>query len=164
MNEEEIIEIFETLVDSVKTRGLDKTKQLLYVEKPKDFKPQLNDYERYVIDTVVKAFKIDVEDLFYGRYRRGNYKYAIGCCVHFLYEIQTLGEIQKKIFKNKNKSLLSKYRNDVLDLNEKTNPEYYSKIQALAKKIKKYKNQINEHSGKQSATTTATSSTTAKEL
>ena len=140
MNEESNIEILEHLLESVKVRGYEETKELLYIEKPKDLKPQLNEQERFIIETVAKAFKIEVDDLFFGRYRRGGYKYAIGCCVHFLYDFQTLGEIQKKIFKSKNKSLLSKYRNDVLELNEKIYPQYYSKIQLLTKKIKKYKN------------------------
>jgi hypothetical protein len=63
--------------------------------------------------------------------------------------VTTLGEIQKKIFKTKNKSLLSKYRLEVMEL-KADNPENkkYLKIKKeLDKKIDEYKlNDKNEHS------------------
>jgi hypothetical protein len=139
MNEESNIEILQHLLDSVRVRGYEETNEMLKVDKPKEKLPHLNEYDKYVVAQVSKAFKLEPEDLFFGRYRRGAHKYALGLCVHLLYETRTLGEIQKKIFTTKNKSLLSKYRNDVLELNQKIYPQYHAKIQALIKKIKKYK-------------------------
>jgi hypothetical protein len=143
MNQEETIQIIEDLLDSIKNRGLKKTSQLLKVEQTKDLEPQLQEFDKFVIENVSKSFNIKFEELFYGRYKRGDYRYAIGFCVYYLYHIRTLGDIQKKIFKNKNKSLLSKYRRDVMELKDNNvQEEKYIKIKkVLDKKIKNFQNQ-----------------------
>lgn len=100
----------------------------------------MNTYEKYIISEVAKAFNIEFEDLFFGRYKRANYKYAIGLCVYYLYNVTTLGDIQKNIFKYKNKSLLSKYRREVENF-EAINEEdkKFLKIKKeLDKKIKNF--------------------------
>lgn len=142
MNHEETVEIIEDLLDSIKNRGLVKTSMLLKVEKPKDLQPQLQEFDKFVIETVTKAFNIEFEDLFFGRYKRGDYKLAIGLCVYHLYNVRTLGDIQKKIFRNKNKSLLSKYRRDVMELKPTEENDKFFKIRkAVDKKIKTYQTQ-----------------------
>lgn len=143
MNQEETIQIIEDLLDSIKNRGFKKTSQLLRVEQTIDLEPQLQEFDKFVIENVSKSFNIKFEELFYGRYKRGDYKYAIGFCVYYLYNIRTLGDIQKKIFKNKNKSLLSKYRRDVMELKDNNlQEEKYIKIKkVLDKKIKNFQNQ-----------------------
>lgn len=136
----EIIQILEDLNKSIEVRGLKATSMLLRLDDPKDLGDNLNTYEKYIISEVAKAFNIEFEDLFFGRYKRANYKYAIGLCVYYLYNVTTLGDIQKNIFKYKNKSLLSKYRREVENF-EAINEEdkKFLKIKKeLDKKIKNF--------------------------
>ena len=115
MSQEETIEILEELLNSVKSRGYKKTLTVLRTEKHN--KVNLNTpFEQFVVQSVANAFEITEEDLIYGRYIRGENKYAIGFCVYYLYENASLGEIHKKIFNHKNKTLLSKYRQIIFDL------------------------------------------------
>jgi len=141
--------ILQQLFKSIEVRGLQQTSLLLKLDEPVDIEPKLSDFEKFVLYEVTNAFRITIDDLYYKRYQRGHYKYIIGLCVYYLYNVTTLGEIQKKIFKTKNKSLLSKYRLEVMEL-KADNPENkkYLKIKKeLDKKIDEYKlNYKNEHS------------------
>jgi hypothetical protein len=53
----------------------------------------------------------------------------------------TLGEVHKKVFKNKNKTLLSKYRQIIFDLNKahKTDHKYIEIKSELDNKIENFK-------------------------
>lgn len=133
--------VLQQLFRSIEVRGLQQTSLLLKLDEAQEIKPQLTDFEQFVLFEVTNAFRITIDDLYYKRYQRGNYKYIIGLCVYYLYNVTTLGEIQKKIFKTKNKSLLSKYRLEVMEL-KPTSPENkkYLKIKKeLDKKIDSYK-------------------------
>ncbi len=138
MNE---LAILQQLFKSIEVRGLQQTSLLLKLDEPVKIEPELNDFEKFVLYEVTNAFRITIDDLFYKRYQRGNYKYIIGLCVHYLYNVTTLGEIQKKIFKTKNKSLLSKYRLEVIELKPDTaeNKNYLKIKKELDKKIESYK-------------------------
>lgn len=117
MSQEETIDILEQLLKSVKIRGLKKTLNIIKVESSDDsliFDERAN----FILESVSKIFSIEISDIFNSRYVRGDIKYAIGFSVYYLYQEKTLGEIAKKIFKNKNKTLLSKYRQMICDLNE----------------------------------------------
>jgi hypothetical protein len=133
--------ILQQLFKSIEVRGLQQTSLLLKLDEPVKIEPELNDFEKFVLYEVTNAFRITIDDLFYKRYQRGNYKYIIGLCVHYLYNVTTLGEIQKKIFKTKNKSLLSKYRLEVIELKPDTaeNKNYLKIKKELDKKIESYK-------------------------
>lgn len=138
--------ILQQLFKSIEVRGLQQTSLLLKLDEAVEIEPELNDYEKFVLYEVTNAFRISIEDLFYKRYQRGNYKYIIGLCVLYLYNVTTLGDIQKKIFKTKNKSLLSKYRLEVMNL-KPTDAE--SKMclkikKELDKKIDSYKKTISD--------------------
>ena len=128
MSQEETIDILEQLLKSVKIRGLKKTLNIIKVESSDDsliFDEKVN----FILESVAKIFSIEVSDIFNSRYVRGDIKYAIGFSVYYLYQEKTLGEIAKKIFKNKNKTLLSKYRQMICDLNEQhISDEKYLKI------------------------------------
>lgn len=115
MSQEETIEILEELLNSVKSRGFKKTLTVLKTEKHKKVN-LTTPFEQFVVQSVANAFEITEDDLIYGRYIRGENKYAIGFCVYYLYENASLGEIHKKIFNHKNKTLLSKYRQIIFDL------------------------------------------------
>lgn len=142
MNHEEKIEILEELLKSIKVRGYKKTFQLVKVEDLNDF--QLTDpFAINVIQTVSDEFNVLVEDMVSNRYIRGDYKYAIGFTVHYLYQNMTLGEIHKKVFRNKTKTLLSRYRQIILDLDksEKLNKKYIEVKERLDQKLQTENNQ-----------------------
>jgi hypothetical protein len=114
MTQDDTIEILEVLLTSVKTRGYKKTLNLLKTDTNSNY--TFGDFENKVLDSVCKEFDVTISDLINNRYLRGDNKYAIGFCVHYLYAKHTLGEIQKTIFRSKTKTLLSKYRSIILEL------------------------------------------------
>lgn len=140
MSNEETIEILEELLNSVKARGFRKTLNVLKTEKQNTI--HLNSpYEKFVVETIAETFNLTINSLLFSRYVRGENKYAIGFCVYYLYDSMTLGEIHKKVFKNKNKTLLSKYRQIIYDLNKahKTDHKYIDIKEILDQKIENYK-------------------------
>lgn len=142
MKKEETIEILETLLDSVRVRGFKKTISVLKNSKGSEI--DLSDpYDKFVVDTILNKFNISYDALLFNKYLRGDNKYAIGFCVYYLYDRKTLGEIHKQIFKNRNKTLLSKYRQMIYDLNDahKADHKYLEIKSDLDKKIEEYKNQ-----------------------
>lgn len=140
MNNQETIEILEELLNSVKTLGFRKTLNILKVEKKKDV-VEMDDYDHFVLDTITREFAITIDDLLYGRYIRGEIKYAVGFAVYFLYENKTLGQIHKNVFKFKNKTLLSKYRQMIFDLKKshKADEKFISLKDKLEKIIQTFK-------------------------
>ena len=117
MNNQDTIEILEELLNSVKTLGFRKTLNVLKIKKRKD-SVEMDEYDKFIIGMIIKEFDITLDELLFGRYIRGEIKYAVGFSIYFLYESKTLGQIHKNIFKFKNKTLLSKYRQMIFDLNK----------------------------------------------
>lgn len=143
MSQEETIEILEELLNSVKYRGYKKTLTVLKTDNTK--KVYLTSpFERFIVQSVAETFNITEDELIHSRYIRGENKYAIGFCVYYLYENASLGEIHKKIFNHKNKTLLSKYRQIIFDL-KATNivdKKYILIKSELDRKIETYKKDI----------------------
>ena len=139
MNNQDSVEIIEELLNSIKTLGYKKTLNVLKVEKKKEGE-EIDEYDKFVIDLVLNEFQITLEDLLYGRYIRGEIKYAIGFVVNYIYQKKTLGQIHKNIFKFKNKTLLSKYRQIILDLNKshKADEKFIIIKEKLDKKIQNF--------------------------
>lgn len=136
MKQQDNIEILEQLLQSVKSRGYKSTLNLLK-ENHKETIIE-NEYDLFVLETICEQFNVTQEQLLYDRYVHGDRKYAIGFCVHYLYQKRTLGEIAKHIFKNKNKALLNRYRQMIIDLTKKDLP-YFEIKQELDKKIENFK-------------------------
>lgn len=131
MSQEETIDILEQLLKSVKIRGLKKTLNIIKIESTDD-SLVFDERTNFILKSVSEVFNIEIIDIFNSRYVRGDIKYAIGFSVYYLYQEKTLGEIAKKIFKNKNKTLLSKYRQMICDLNEQhISDEKYLKIKKV---------------------------------
>jgi hypothetical protein len=141
MSQEETIEILEHLLKSVKTRGLKKTLTLIKVEEQSK-EIEFDELTKFILNEVCNTFNLTQDELLNSRYVRGDSKYAIGFCVYFLYETKTLGEISKKIFRNKNKTLLSKYRQMICDLNPAhvSDLNYIAVRSSLEDTIEVYKN------------------------
>ena len=102
MNNQDTIEILEELLNSVKTLGFRKTLNVLKIKKRKD-SVEMDEYDKFIIGMIIKEFDITLDELLFGRYIRGEIKYAVGFSIYFLYESKTLGQIHKNIFKFKNK-------------------------------------------------------------
>lgn len=140
MNQDETTEMLHELLRSIKIRGFRKTLNLLKnnQRKPVEIVEPL---DIFIINAVCDVFNVTQDELLNGKYLRGENKYAIGMCVYYLYENKSLGEIHKRIFINKNKTLLSKYRQLIFDLK----PSYKEDVKILAikteleKRIENYK-------------------------
>lgn len=140
MGQEETIQILEELLTSVKIRGYKKTLNVLKTEKNKKI-DSLDEFDNYVLKSVSDELNIPVEDLLFSRYTRGDNKYAIGFCVYYLNDRKPMGEIHKKIFINKNKSLLTRYRQIIYNLNKyhKADTKFIEIKNNLDKKIENFK-------------------------
>jgi hypothetical protein len=136
MSQEDTIELLEELLTSVKQRGYKKTIGLLKTNIGIE-SLVLDEHQRNVITIVAEEFGITLEDIVSSRYMRGENKYAVGFCVLYLYSRYTLGEIQKNIFKNKTKTLLSKYRNMILELNKNEKVSEIKRIIDIKEKLDK---------------------------
>ena len=137
MNQQNEIVLLEELMSLVKNKGYTKTINILKKNNSTVFELE-NDYDKFVVNLVSETFDIESHDLLQSRYSRGNMKYAIGFCVYYLYQNKTLGYIGKNIFKDKNLTLLSRYRQMIFDLNKKDLP-YYEIKEDLDKKIENFK-------------------------
>ena len=137
MNQQNEIVLLEELMSLVKNKGYTKTINILKKNNSTIFELD-NDYDKFVVNLVSETFEIELHDLLQSRYSRGNMKYAIGFCVYYLYQNKTLGYIGKNIFKDKNLTLLSRYRQMIFDLNKKDLP-YYEIKEDLDKKIENFK-------------------------
>jgi len=140
MSQEETTQILHELLKSIKTRGLRRTLTLLKTNRK--VRPEITDkFDLFIIKSISEAFDITEDELLDGKYIRGENKYAIGLCVFFMYENKSLGEIHKKIFVNKNKTLLSKYRQLIFDLrsNVKQDKKYLAIKSELERKIENFK-------------------------
>lgn len=137
MNQQNEIILLEELLSIVKNKGYTKTMNILKKHNTSLYELD-NPYDKFVIEQVSAAFQIDSNELLQSRYSRGNMKYAIGFSVYYLYQNRTLGYIGKNIFKDKNLTLLSRYRQMIFDLTKKDLP-YYDMKQDLDKIIENFK-------------------------
>lgn len=135
------LELFQTLANSVKKIGVEGTLKIL---RSKSKQVMIEDeLVLKVVEVVAEEFAIDLDELVYEKYIRGDNKYAIGFCLHYLYEDYSIGELQKKgLFKYKDKSVLSRYRQlvDKLDDKHKTDMPYLKIKDKLDKRIEEIKN------------------------
>lgn len=144
MNNEETITLFEHLLKSLQTRGFKKTLKLIYVENEKNLDIE-NEHHKHIILTICDLFGVTYEQIKYGRYDRGENKYVIGFIVYYLYPHISLNEMHKKYFTGRNKTLLSKYRQLVIDLKPKfINDKFYlDKKEEIEKKLSSFNNPVN---------------------
>lgn len=137
MNQQNEIILLEELLSIVKNKGYTKTLNILKKNNSSIFEIE-NSYDKFVISLIADTFDMDSNELLQSRYSRGNMKYAIGFSVYYLYQEKTLGYIGKNIFKDKNLTLLSRYRQMIFDLTKKDLP-YFDMKDKLDKKIENFK-------------------------
>lgn len=137
MNQQNEIVLLEELLSLVKNKGYTKAINILKKNNSSIFNLD-NEYDKFVVQIIAETFELSTTDLLQSRYSRGNMKYAIGFCVYYLYQNKTLGYIGKNIFKDKNLTLLSRYRQLIFDLTKK-DLAYFEIKEELDKKIENYK-------------------------
>lgn len=134
------LELFQTLLNTIKKNGVQTTLKLL---KGNNNDLEIEDKDILsVVKIVCDEFSLEINDLVYDRYIRGDNKYAIGFCLYYLYKDYSLGDLQKKgLFKYKDKSVLSRYRQLIENLDPKHKADLpYLKIKdKLDKRITEYK-------------------------
>jgi len=139
------LELLEMLLSSIKLRGYKKTLSILQVGDSTNVSVT-DPYELFVIQSVVDEFEISLEDILYNKFIRGINKYAVGFCVYYLYDNRTMGDLRRRIFRGRSTTLLSKYRQMILQLDEDIfeHKKYLKIKKGLDKKIKNYKLETNE--------------------
>ena len=133
-------ELFQSMLNAIKKNGVDGTLKLL---KQNTIDIEIDDKEiMAILQVVCDEFNISMEDLIYDRYVRGEQKYAVGFCLYYLYQDYSLGDLQKKgVFKHKDKSVLSRYRQLIegLDPKHKADTPYLKIKDRLDTKINNIK-------------------------
>ena len=121
--DEQTLNLFSVLQTHIKQNGIKKTISILS-KKDSEHNFFEDEFTNLVLKSVCEEFSYNIDELFYSKYLRGDYKIALGFCVYFLYHKVSLGDISNYIFKNKHKSLLSRYK----ALIDNLNPKYKSDL------------------------------------
>ena len=139
MNQEDTIEILTVLLQSLKNKGLKKTINLLKGEN--NVKVIFDDEIKFILDTVCNEFNVEYEDIINSKYSRGENKYIIGFIVYYMYQSTSLKFIQRIVFTNLTKALLSNYKQLIFDLDKDKiyNEKYILIKKQLDNKILKIK-------------------------
>jgi hypothetical protein len=134
LNQEDTIEVLTVLLQSLRNKGLKKTINLLKGEK--NIEIQFDDETKFIVDSVCNEFDCSFNDIVNSKYSRGEKKYIIGFIVYYLYQFSSLKAIQKSIFTNLTKALLSTYKQLIFDLDK---DKIYNDKYILIKKQLDYK-------------------------
>lgn len=132
--DDQTLDLLTVLQSHVKQNGIKKTIGILS-EKDTSY-THYDEFTKTVLSSVCEEFSYNIDELLYSRYLRGDYKIAVGFCVHYLYDKMSLGDISNHVFKNKHKTLLSRYK----ALIDNLNPKYKSDLPYI--KIKDNLNKI----------------------
>ena len=109
------LELLSTLSEFIKENGLQAAIKQLNIT-PKEL---TDNYPKRVLHEVAYAFGMTTDTLLNAKYIRGDQKYAIGFCVHYLYPNLSITEISKTIFNQRDKAVLSRYKSIIEKLNPK---------------------------------------------
>jgi hypothetical protein len=134
------IELFQTFINIFKKNGVEGTMKILNKGK-KDIEIQ-DTYVQSVLEIVANEFSMDLNDILFDKYVRGENKYVIGFCVYYLYKDYSMNDLRKLgVFENKDFSVLSRYRQLIENLDSKYDGDalYIKTMNKLDKKIKEIK-------------------------
>lgn len=134
------LELFQTFINIFKKNGAEGTMKILNKGK-KDIEIE-DSYVQSVLEVVASEFSMDLNDILYDKYVRGENKYAIGFCIYYLYKDYSMNDLRKLgVFENKDFSVLSRYRQLIENLNSKYEGDtlYIKTMSKLDKKIKEIK-------------------------
>jgi hypothetical protein len=121
--DDQTLNLLGVLETHIKQNGIKKTISLLS-KKDSEHNFFEDEYTNLVLSSICEEFSYNLDELLYSKYLRGDYKIAVGFCVYYLYDKISLGDISNYIFKNKHKSLLSRYK----ALIDNLNPKYKSDL------------------------------------
>lgn len=147
LKKEPLAEFLSELQKLVSISGAEKALEVLKKHNTEMISLPLADEKMYyIVNMVMQEFDYTPELFLYGKHLRGDYKYAVGFCVYFLYPDFSIGEIKKQIFQHKDKSALSRSKDLISNLNPKykNDQSYLLLKQKFEAKIKQYEN-IHEH-------------------
>jgi hypothetical protein len=140
LNEINQVELFQTLINVIKKHGMEDTLRIL--NKAEHIEIEDN-YVNSVLNIVADEFSIDLKDILYDKYKRGEQKYVVGFCIYYLYADYSMNDLRKLgVFKDKDFSVLSRYRQLIENLNPKIDNDLVyikvkSKLDIKIKEIKK---------------------------
>jgi len=142
LNQEETIEIFTVLLQSLKNKGLKKTINILKGESIPTNNIEYDTITKFIVDAVCFEFNVVFSEITNTKYSRGDNKYIIGFIVYYLYQTKSLRVIQQNVFINLTKALLSTYKQLIFDLDKDkiNNDRYIAMKKILDNKINKIKN------------------------
>jgi len=109
------LDVLNSLTAYIKQNGVEAAIQHLNTA-PKEL---TDNYPKRVLHEVAYAFGMTTDTLLNAKYLRGDQKYAIGFCVHYLYPTLSITEISKSIFAQRDKAVLSRYKSIIEKLNPK---------------------------------------------
>ena len=109
------IDVLDSLSTYIKQNGI----QAAIVHLNTAPKELTDNYPKRVLHEVAYAFGMTTDTLLNAKYIRGDQKYAIGFCVHYLYPSLSITEISKSIFAQRDKAVLSRYKSIIEKLNPK---------------------------------------------
>ena len=140
VKKEPLIEFLNELRRLIEIAGPDKALDIIKSYNEKKLCLSLPDERmQFIVNMILTEFDYTPEAFLYGKHLRGDYKYAVGFCVYFLYPDFSIGEIKKHIFQQKDKSALSRNK----DLISKLNPKYKNDQPYILLKAK-FENKLNE--------------------
>jgi hypothetical protein len=138
--EETSVEVFQAFINILKKNGIKKTMKILNKADTIEIK---DIYVSKVLNIVADEFSLNLKDILFEKYKRGENRYAVGFCLYYLYEDYSMNDLRKLgVFKDKDFSVLSRYRQLIEKLNPKVeNDMIYiktkSKLDIKIKEIKK---------------------------
>jgi hypothetical protein len=134
-------EVFQAFLNILKKNGSNGTLKILNEKYESDFGIK-DEYILNVLTLVCNEMAMSLHDLLYEKHKKGDNKYAIGFCVHYLHKSYSYGELKKNgVFIHKDTSLLSKYKSiiDNLNRNYKSDKQYIELKDRLDIQIKNIK-------------------------
>lgn len=139
VSEEMPIELFQAFINILKKNGIKGTMKILNKADEIEIKDV---YVSKVLHTIADEFSINLNDILYDKYKRGENKYVVGFCVYYLYQDYSMNDLKKLgVFVDKDFSVLSRYRQLIENLNIKIDNDitYIKTKQKLDLKIKEIK-------------------------
>jgi len=134
------LEVFQAFINILKKNGIKETMKILHKADSIEIK---DIYVSKVLNTIADEFSLNLNDILFEKYKRGENRYAVGFCLYYLYKDYSMNDLRKLgVFVDKDFSVLSRYRQLIENLNPKVENDIIyiktkSKLDIKIKEIKK---------------------------
>lgn len=138
--EDTSVEVFQAFINILKKNGIKETMKILNKADTIAIK---DIYVSKVLNIIADEFSLNLNDILFEKYKRGENRYAVGFCLYYLYEDYSMNDLRKLgVFVDKDFSVLSRYRQLIENLNPKVENDIIyiktkSKLDIKIKEIKK---------------------------